>query len=316
MTERWPALPDGTPSETLHAVHMWTQIVGKIRLAATPLVNHWWNSTLQVTPRGLTTGLVPDGGSAFQIEFDFVDHGLTVVTSGGGRASMRLGTMSVARFYEEVLRLIARVGVSAPKLHPVPVEVAVAIPFDEDLAERRYDPAQATALAAALLRVDIVFERFRAGFLGKASPVQFFWGSFDLASSRFSGRRGPRYAGGTPPNVHVHVMHEAYSHELSAAGLWLGPAEAPHAEFYSYAMPAPPGIASATIRPDAAGWDEKRGEFILAYDAVRAAEDPDATLLAFLESTYDAAADLAGWDRELLEQRPACDCDPVPAQMR
>jgi hypothetical protein len=312
----WPALPYDEWKETLHAVHMWTQVVGKIRLANTPLVNHWWNSALLVTPRGLSTGVVPSGGDAFQIDLDFVAHQLTIVTSRGGNAAMPLRSMSVAEFYRGVLDSLARLGVPDPKISTLPNEVAVAIPFPEDVEGRPYDRDYARVFAAVLLKTYVVFERFRAEFFGKASPVQFFWGSFDLAAARFSGRRAPAYAGGTPPNVNVHVMHEAYSHEEISAGFWPGNADAPRAEYYAYAMPAIDALPAAAIRPAAAGWDAARGEFLLPYEAVRASADPAAALLDFLRSTYDAAADLAHWDRPLLEGPVQCDCDPLPHRMR
>ena len=311
--DRWPPLAYGELKDTLQAVHMWTQVVGKIRLALTPLMNHWWNSTLYVTPRGLTTSLIPSGSEAFQIDFDFIAHELVIVTSRGGRSAIPLGAMSVADFYRRVFEGLARLGVPDPGIMAVPVEVATAIPFLEDREVRPYDREKVERFQSALIRTQIVFDRFRADFLGKASPVQFFWGGFDLASARFSGRRGPAYAGGSAPNVHIHVMHEAYSHELIAAGFWLGSEDSPEAEFYSYAMPPPAGLAEAPIRPESARWVDSRGEFILPYEAVRTAADPDAALLGFLQSTYDAAADRGGWDRTLLEERPQCDCVRLPS---
>jgi len=308
----WPPLAYDEWKETLDAIHMWTQIVGKIRLTTTPLLNHWWNSTLAVTPRGLSTGTMPNGDDAFQIDFDFIGHELTIVTSRGGRAAIPLGSMSVAQFYRKVFELITGLGLATPEITLVPNEVAKAVPFPEDVAVRPYDRDQARRFATTLLKTDLVFERFRAGFLGKASPVQFFWGSFDLAAARFSGRRAPAYAGGTPPNVHVHVMHEAYSHELTSAGFWPGNADVPRAEYYAYAMPAPDGLADAVIQPEAAEWNAARGEFLLPYDAVRTSPDPEAALMAFLTSTYGVAADLGRWDRALLEDRVPCSCDPVP----
>ncbi|MDP9281622.1 MAG: DUF5996 family protein [Chloroflexota bacterium] len=312
----WPPLLYADLKDTLHAVHMWTQVVGKLRLALTPLMNHWWNSTLMVTPRGLTTTLIPSGSEAFQIDFDFVDHELVIVTSRGGRSTMPLDPMSVADFYRRVLENLAALGVPDPGIMPVPVEVATAVPFLDDVEVRPYDREIVRRLLTALISTQLVFDRFRAEFLGKASPVQFFWGGFDLASARFSGRRGPAYAGGSAPNVHIHVMHEAYSHELIAAGFWLGSDELPQPEFYSYAMPPPAGLADATIRPDSAEWVAARGEFILPYEAVRTAADPAATLLSFLESTYDVSADLGKWDRPLLEERPRCDCVRLPSLSR
>jgi uncharacterized protein DUF5996 len=295
---------------------MWTRIVGKIRLAMTPLVNHWWNSSLMVTPRGLTTGVVPNGSGAFQIDFDFIGHELSMITSRGGKAAVPLRSMSVAQFYRDVLELLSRLGVPDPHILAAPNEVAASVPFREDVESRPYEGDQARLFAAALLKTHVVFERFRADFLGKASPVQFFWGSFDLASARFSGRRAPPYSGGKPPNVDMHVMHEAYSHELIAAGFWPGSPEVPHAEFYAYAMPALDALPDAAIRPGAAAWIASRGEFVLPYEAVRTSADPAATLLEFLQTTYDAAANLGRWDRAPLEEPVACDCDPIPTGMR
>ena len=310
--EPWPTLAYEEWKDTLHAIHMWTQIVGKIRLASTPLLNHWWNSSLAVTPLGLSTGTMPSGTGAFQIDLDFVGHELTIASSRGAGARIPLRPMSVAQFYREVLESLQGLGIPAPQITLVPNEVAEAVPFPEDVVVRPYERDQALRFATTLLRSALVFERFRAGFLGKASPVQFFWGSFDLAAARFSGRRGPAYAGGKPPHVHVHVMHEAYSHELISAGFWPGSADVPRAEYYAYAMPPPKGLAGATIEPQSAEWNVTRGEFLLPYESVRTSADPDAALLSFLESTYRAAADLGRWDRALLEERVACACDPVP----
>lgn len=307
----WPALPYAEWKETLHSLHMWTQVVGKIRLGLTPLVNHWWNSTLAVTPRGLTTSMIPFGNDAFQIDFDLVDHELVVATSRD-RSAFPLRAMSVADFYRNVIGTLAQVGVPDPRIVPVPTEVAPAVPFLDDVRVRPYHREHVQRLHTILMRTQFVFDRFRADFLGKASPVQLFWGGFDLASARFSGRRAPPYAGGSAPNVNIHVMHESYSHELIAAGFWPGSDAAPQPEFYSYAMPPPASLAEAAIRPEAARWDAARGEFILPYEAVRTAADPAATLLAFLQSTYDVSADLGGWDRALLEERVPCDCVSLP----
>jgi hypothetical protein len=316
MPQSWPSLAYDAWKDTLYAVHRWTQIVGKIRLATTPLVNHWWNSSLLVTPRGLSTGTMPSGDDGFQIDLDFIGHELTVVTSRGGHAAIPLRSMSVAQFYREVLDALAGLEIATPSIVPVPAEVEPAVPFADDVDIRPYERDRVRAFATVLLNTHFVFERFRAGFLGKASPIQFFWGSFDLAAARFSGRRAAAYAGGTPPNVNVHVMHEAYSHELISAGFWPGNSDVPRAEYYAYAMPALDGLPTAAIRPDAAGWDAARGEFLLPYEAVRTSADPAATLLEFLQSTYDAAADLARWDRELLEEPVRCDCEPMPFRFR
>ena len=312
----WPPLPYEEWKDTLYALHRWSQIIGKIRVKKTVPMNHSWNSTLRVSPVGLTSALIPNGDEAFQIDLDLVVHELTVVTSGGGRAAMPLRSMSVAEFYARLIGLLGSVGVPDPHISRTPNEVDPAIPFRDDDEIRPYDREAVRRFATALLRSHIVFERFRAGFVGKASPVQFFWGGFDLAAARFRGRRSPAYAGGVPPNVHPHVMHEAYSHELISAGFWPGNASAPRAEYYAYPMPALDRIDEKRIKPDAAGWDKARGEFLLPYEAVRTAADPEAMLRSFLESTYAAAADLAGWDRASLESRVKCDCERIPAAMR
>lgn len=314
--ETWPALPYAAWKDTQYALHRWTQVVGKIRLALTPLLNHWWNSTLYVTPRGLTTASVPSGDGAFQIDLDLVQHELVILTSHGERATFRLGSMSVASFYHRVIEELARCGVPDPQINTLPSEVATAIPFPEDADVRPYDRGQVERFHAILLCTAVVFERFRSGFLGKQSPVQFFWGSFDLGVARFSGRRAPVYTGTSGPHVHIHVMHEAYSHEVIEAGLWMGSDDVAAPEFYSFPIPPPAGLADAAIRPDAARWDAARGEFVLSYDAVRAASDPEGTLLEFLQSTYDVGADLGHWDRPLLEERPACGCELLPPPRR
>lgn len=314
-TDAWPPLGYVGSKAMLHQLHMWTQVVGKIRLGLTPLVNHWWNSTLFVTPRGLTTHMIPSGSGAFQIDFDLVEHELVIATSRD-RSAFPLRAMSVADFYRNVIGTLAKVGVPDPRIVPVPTEVAPAVPFLDDVEVRSYHREQVQRLHTILMRTQFVFDRFRADFLGKASPVQLFWGGFDLASARFSGRRSPPYAGGSAPNVNIHVMHESYSHELIAAGFWPGSDDAPQPVFYSYVMPPPAGIAEAAIRPEAARWDAARGEFILPYEAVRTAANPAATLLAFLQSTYGVSADLAGWDRTLLEERVPCDCVVLPSAAR
>jgi len=313
--DAWPELRYEALKGSLYAVHRWTQILGKMRLVSTPLVNHWWNATLHVTAYGLSTGLIPSGDEAFEVELDLLEHELRIFTSRGQKVSTSLVPMSVALFYRELRDALASVGMPVPHFAETPNEVATAIPFRGDTEVRPYDREQARRVAAALLQTQLVFDRFRAGFLGKASPVQFFWGGFDLASARFSGKRGPAYGGGVPPHVRAHVMHEAYSHELIATGFWFGDADAPRAEYYCYAMPALDGLAQARIEPTGAVWDADRGEFLLPYEAVRASADPAAALLAFCESTYAAAADVAQWDRALLEQRVR-DTDEVPPVKR
>ncbi|HEY3694339.1 DUF5996 family protein [Phenylobacterium sp.] len=295
----WPELDYAALHPTMQTLQLFTQVVGKVRLARTPWINHAWHVTLYVSARGLTTSLIPNGGGGLELEFDFIAGALIVRTTAGDERRVRLGPKSLAAFYAEVMAALEELG--APTLiDPAPNELPVATPFPDDHAPRAYDPAAALAFWRALVQIDRVFHRFRSGFLGKASPVHFFWGSFDLAVTRFSGRRAPLHPGGVP-HLPDPVTQEAYSHEVSSAGFWPGGGAVETPAFYSYAYPTPEGFAAATVAPPAAEWDAALGEFILPYDAVRSAPDPDATLLAFLQSTYAAAAGLASWDRAALE---------------
>ena len=298
--ERWPALPYAAWKDTRDTLHLWTQIVGKIRLALAPWQNHSWHVALYVTARGLTTSPMPIKSGSLEIEFDFIDHMLWLRTSNGHFRQIALKPMPVAEFYAEVMAGLAALGV-AVKIRTTPCEIADCIPFGADDLHKSYDPDYANRFWRVLLAAHDVLARFRTGFIGKVSPVHFFWGSFDLAVTRFSGRTAPRHPGGVPhlPNA---VAQEAYSHEVSSAGFWPGgggPIEYP--AFYSYAYPAPEGFAAAKVRPAEAFFSKELGEFLLPYDAVRAARDPDAALMDFLQSTYAAAADLAQWDRAALE---------------
>lgn len=295
----WPALPWHDWADTLETLHLWLQVVGKIRLARSPWLNHSWSVPLYVSPRGLRTSLVPYDSEGFELAFDLIDHQLELTTTTGERHGFALEPMTVAEFHRRVLELLEQVGMPVT-IHPVPSELADAIPFDQDTTHASYDPDQVRALFGALVQAQRVMTRFRAGFLGKASPVHLFWGSFDLATTRFSGRTAPEHPGGLP-NFPDDVAREAYSHEVTSVGLWFGNREAPTPVFYAYAYPTPEGFAEAEIQPSEAFWLAELGEFVLPYDAVAAAEDPDELLGAFFESTHAAAADLAGWDREQLE---------------
>jgi hypothetical protein len=298
--ERWPELPYAAWKDTRDTLHLWTQVVGKVRLALTPWLNHSWHVVLYVTARGLTTSPIPWRGGSIQIDFDFIDHVLWVRTSGGQFRQIMLKPTSVAEFYEDVMIALRELGV-AVHITTMPCEIADCIAFEEDTLHAAYDAGYANRFWRVLLAASEVFAHFRTGFLGKTSPVHFFWGSFDLAVTRFSGRAAPRHPGGVPhlPNS---VAQEAYSHEVSSAGFWPGgggPID--YAAFYSYAYPAPEGFGAAAVKPKDAVFSKELGEFLLPYDAVRTARDPDAALMEFLQSTYDAAANLAKWDRKALE---------------
>ncbi|MDQ8755855.1 DUF5996 family protein [Sphingosinicella sp. LHD-64] len=296
---RWPALSAERDGPTIAALHLFSQVIGKVPTAVLPWRNHGWHLTLHVGPRGLSTEPVHAEGGTFTLAFDLAGHQI-VYEDTSGRATAPLASMSVADFHRSVFDLLKAAGHDIA-IHAAPNEIDPAIPFDEDTAPRTYDPASARRLLGALLSADRVFRLFRSSFLGKVSPVHFFWGSFDLAVTRFSGRTAPRHPGGIP-NLPDDVTREAYSHEVSSAGFWPGGAGGPGGPFfYSYAYPTPDGFAAAKVAPEAARFDTTLGEFILDYEAVRTAPDPDAALLAFLDSTYAAAADLAGWDRAALE---------------
>ncbi|MFL5777696.1 MAG: DUF5996 family protein [Chloroflexota bacterium] len=296
--ERWPVLPWRDWAPTLATVHMWSQIVGKLRLALAPPLNHWWHITLHVSGRGLTTSPIPYEGRHFQVDFDLVDHRLLVIDSGGATFADRLEPKSVARFYRELMAGLKGIGIDV-RVWPHPVEVADAVPFPSDDEHRAYDREHATAFWRGLVQADRVMKDFQTGFIGKVSPVHLFWGGFDLATSRYSGRAAPRHPGGVV-NCPDWVQEEAYSREESAIGWWplderFGPA------FYAYTYPEPDGLRSTRVEPEEAFFDQVLGEFILPYDAIHGAADGDAKVLEFFESTYRAGADLGRWDRRALE---------------
>jgi hypothetical protein len=280
-------------------LQLWTQIVGKIRLSLTPWLNHSWHVTLYVTARGMTTSPIPYGQRVFQITFDFIDHQLRIETSDGAQRHLPLRPQSVAGFYAAVIAALAELGITVT-INAWPNEIPEHIRFNEDRTHAAYDPDYAHRFWKCLVHADRVFKLFRTGFLGKCSPVHFFWGSFDLAVTRFSGRRAPLHPSGVP-NLADKVVREAYSHEVSSAGFWPGGGAIEYTAFYSYAYPEPAGFPTAAIRPNAAFYSQELREFILPYDAVRAANAPDEALLAFLQSTYEAAANAGGWDRAALE---------------
>jgi len=298
----WPELPTAAWRETCATLHLWTQVVGKIRLARTPWLNHSWHVTLYVTARGLTTSCIPDGTRSFEIEFDFIDHVLRISTSDGLQRQFGLAGHSVASFYERIMGELDGLGIDMA-IDEMPNELPDPIRFSQDTQHASYDADAVGRFFRILIGADRVFKLFRTAFLGKASPVHFFWGSFDLAVTRFSGRAAPRHPGGMP-HLPDTVAHEAYSHEVSSAGFWPGGGAIDYPAFYSYAYPEPAGFRTAKVQPDAAFFSEALGEFILPYDAVRTAAEPDKALLAFLQSTYEAAADAAKWDRDALECAP------------
>ena len=295
----WPELPYTAWKDSYATLHLWTQIVGKIRLAQTPWLNHSWHVVLYVTPRGLTTSAIPFGTRAFQLDFDFLDHVLRASTSEGGQKEIGLFPRSVADFYAGIMRMLAELGIEV-RINELPNEIPDAIRFSEDHVHASYDRDYAERHWRVLMQVNRVLHEFRTSFIGKCSPVHFFWGSFDLAVTRFSGRRAPLHPGGVP-NLPDPVTQEAYSHEVSSAGFWPGSAGIEYPAFYSYAYPEPPGFSSAPIRPKEAFYSEGLREYILPYDAVRSADDPDRLLLNFLMSTYEAAAVAGEWDRTALE---------------
>lgn len=300
-SDRWPSIPVAEWQDTRDTLQLYTQVVGKVRLANEPLLNHWWNSSLYVTARGLTTSLMPHPtGPAFQIDFDFCDHRLQVSTTAGTERSLPLEPRPVADFYTAVMGMLDELDVPT-SIWPVPVEIEDAIPFADDRVHAAYDGAAVRRFWRALVDMQRVLETFRTPFVGKSSPIHLFWGALDLAHTRFSSRTAPPHPGGAP-NCGPHVMWEAYSHEVSSCGYWPGP-PGDEGIFYAYAYPDPPGYRDTPITPAGARWDDDLGEFILPYESVRTATDPDATLLEFLQSTYDAAADAAGWDRDLVERQ-------------
>jgi len=298
--EEWPPLPFDEWEDTLATLHRWTQMVGKTRLALAPMTNHWWQVTLYLTARGLTTSPMPVGQRTVEIEFDFLDHVLAARTSDGASRRMRLAPRSVADFHREYRTLLRSLDVEA-KIWPAPVEMPEAVPFTDDVVHASYDADAAHRCFRVLAQADRVLKEFRGGFLGKCSPVHFWWGGFDLSCTRFSGRRAPPHPGGLP-NLADRVMREAYSHECISAGWWPGGGVLRGPAFYAYAYAEPAGLSAAAIRPREAYYHRELREFILPYDAVRTAARPDEMLLAFLQSTYEAAADLLGWDRAALER--------------
>ena len=298
--DQWPELPLADWADTCATLQLWTQVVGKIRLAHAPLINHWWQVALYVTPRGLTTSAIPYGARCFQIDFDFIEHELVIQTSDGATERIPLVARSVADFYAEVMSRLQGLGLDT-HIWTMPVEIPDAVPFDQDRIHTAYDGQYAQRFWRILMQVERVSTRFRSQFLGKVSPVHFFWGSFDLAVTRFSGRTAPLLTSNSP-NLGAWVMQEAYSREVSSCGFWPGNGGYGQAAFYSYAYPEPSGFPDAPVQPGAAFYDQGLGQFILPYDAVRQASSPDDALMAFLQSTYAAAADLAHWDRAALER--------------
>jgi hypothetical protein len=298
--EAWPSLPLEAWSDTYATLHLWTQVVGKIRLVQSPWVNHSWHATLYVTARGLTTSPIPHGVRTFEIELDFIAHQLAILSSDGGRGGFALEPESVATFYARLMEEMTRLDLPV-KIRKRPNEVADPIPFDQDKTHCAYDREYANRFWRILVQADRVFKQFRARFIGKCSPVHFFWGAPDLAVTRFSGRRAPEHPGGIP-NLPDWVTREAYSHEVSSCGFWAGGGPVAYPAFYSYAYPEPEGFAGAEVRPGEAFYSTDLREFVLAYDVVRQAASPDDTLLDFLQTTYEAAANLARWDRAAAER--------------
>jgi hypothetical protein len=288
--------------DTCTTLHMWTQVAGKVRLMLSPDINHGWGSTLYVTTRGLTTSPIPYGSFSFAIDFDFIDHRLRITTTQGTDRTFPLEPMSVSVFYRKAIQALRELGIEI-KIFARPVEVEVAVPFEIDEQHSSYDAEAITGYWHALVWADRILKEFRARFIGKVSPVHFFWGGFDLAVTRFSGRTAPKHPGGAP-NVAARIMEEAYSHEVSSAGFWSGTGLG-EAAFYAYAYPTPAGFDTYPVQPEAAYFHDKLGEFILPYEAVRKAEDPAQALLSFLQTTYEAAANLAKWDRAALERKVA-----------
>jgi hypothetical protein len=304
MTDRdaaWPELPLAAWKDTYASLHLWTQIVGKIRLAQTPWLNHSWHVVLYVTPRGLTTSPIPYGDRTFELEFDFLDHKLRASVSDGGQREIGLFPRSVADFYAEIMHVLAEFGLEV-RINQLPNEIPHAIRFSEDHVHVSYDRDYAERHWRVLLQVNRVLHAFRTSFIGKCSPVHFFWGSFDLAVTRFSGRRAPPFTpSGAVPNMPAAVELDAYSHECSSAGFWPGGQGVDYPAFYSYASPAPDGFSTASIRPADAFWNKDLGQYNLPYDAVRTADDPEQALTDFLVSSYEAAAKTGNWDRSALE---------------
>ena len=300
MSEAWPSLPLEAWSDTLATLHMWAQIVGKVRLRQTPWINHSWHVTLYVTPRGLTTSPIPHGTRAFSIDFDFIAHELAVRSSDGGTAGFALEPQSVASFYRRLNQELEKLELRV-RIYPRPNEVPDAIRFDQDEIHHSYDRDYANRFWRILVETERVLTSFRARFIGKCSPIHFFWGAADLAVTRFSGRKAPEHPGGIP-NLPDWVAREAYSHEVASIGFWAGGGAIPYPAFYAYAYPEPAGFAQASVGPGAAFYSPDLREFILPYDTVRQSSNPDDALLTFAQTTYEAAANLGKWDRASLER--------------
>ena len=303
MPDEWPELPLTAWQDTCTTLQLWTQVVGKIRLAHAPMINHWWQVPLYVTSRGLTTSPIPYGSRSFQIDFDFLDHRLLILTSDGAIETIKLASQSVADFHSEVMGRLRALGLET-HIWSMPVEIPDAVPFDQDHDHASYDPVYAQRFWRSLVQADRLLTLFRSRFLGKVSPVHFFWGSFDLAVTRFSGRIAPPLSSDSP-HLGRWVMQEAYSHEVSSCGYWPGNGGFGKAAFYSYAYPEPKGFGAAPIRPEGAFYNDDLGQFLLPYDAVRQAPSPDDAVMDFLQCSYGAAADLAHWDRAALERAAA-----------
>lgn len=301
VSETWPALPLDEWADTYATLHLWIQIAGKVRLRQTPWINHSWHATLYVTPTGLTTSPIPYVVRTFEITFDFLRHELSVQCNDGGRRAFPLEPQSVATFYARLMEALRALDLEV-QIYKRPNEVADPIPFDQDETHRAYDPEYANRFWRVLVQVDRVLKAFRAEYQGKSSPVHLFWGALDLAVTRFSGRPAPQHPGGFP-NLPDWVTRDAYSHEVSSCGFWPGGGPVPYAAFYAYSYPEPPGYARAAVKPEAAAfYSTDSREYILPYDAVRESSDSDDTLRAFLQSTYEAAADLGKWNRQALER--------------
>ena len=299
-TDQWPSLPLDAWRDTQATLHLWTQIVGKVRLARCPWINHSWTATLYVTPKGLTTASIPYGARTFQIDLDFIHHLLVVQASDGRTGHFKLEPQSVAQFYARLMEQMRKIDLDVD-IYKKPNEIADPVPFDRDESHAAYDLEYANRFWRILVQADRVFTAFRSRFIGKSSPVHFFWGSADLAVTRFSGRRAPQHPGGVP-GLPDRITREAYSHEVASCGFWAGGGAIAYPAFYAYAYPEPDGYANASVRPGGAFYSADLSEFILPYDVVRQSADPDAMLTDFLQSTYEAAANLAKWDRASLER--------------
>jgi hypothetical protein len=296
----WPELSYNDSKETFATMQLWTQIIGKIKLSKLPWINHSWHVTLMVDPTGLTSGNIPDKKQDFQLDLDLIDHQLLIKTSKGLTKKFSLINLSVAEFYKKIISSLGELNINV-KINPIPSEIENAIPFDKDTEHTVYDADAANNLHTALLRISDVFTKFRSKYIGKNSPVHFFWGGFDLAVSRFSGRTAPKHPGGIP-NLPDRVAEEAYSHEVSSCGFWTGNELVPYPAFYSYIYPEPAGFDAVNVKPEDAFYHKELREFILPYELVIKSDNPENTLLEFMQSTYESAANLAKWDRKSLEK--------------